>query len=80
MGTAVSITDNASVIFGGTDEPAALGCVYSIGALNIENNGGLTKDVTELLEPFGLPQDRIYINFFDIARENCGWNKRTFAG
>lgn len=77
---AVSITDNASVIFGGSDAPAALGCLYSIGALSTENNGGLTKDVTELLEPFGLEPDRIYINFFDIARENCGWNKRTFAG
>lgn len=76
----VAITDNASLVFGGTDEPAALGCVYSIGAISTESNGGITSDVTEQLEPFGLDAGRIYINFFDMPRANVGWNKRTFAG
>jgi hypothetical protein len=35
---AVSITDNASVMVGGTDEPAALGNLYSIGAIAMESN------------------------------------------
>ena len=76
----VSIIDNAAVLFGGTDAPAALGCVYSIGAISMESNGGITSDVTEALEPFGLDPGRIYINFFDVPRANVGWNKRTFAG
>eukprot|EP00594_Rhizosolenia_setigera_P004907 CAMPEP_0178945474 /NCGR_PEP_ID=MMETSP0789-20121207/3756_1 /TAXON_ID=3005 /ORGANISM="Rhizosolenia setigera, Strain CCMP 1694" /LENGTH=135 /DNA_ID=CAMNT_0020625371 /DNA_START=143 /DNA_END=550 /DNA_ORIENTATION=- len=77
----VAITDNASVMFGGdADAPAAFGNVYSLGAINMENNGQITKEVTELLEPFGLDQGRIYINFFDMDRANIGWNKRTFAG
>lgn len=79
--TRVAITDNASVMFGGdADAPAAFGNVYSLGAINMENNGQITKEVTELLEPFGLDQGRIYINFFDMDRANIGWNKRTFAG
>mmetsp|Transcript_18106 Transcript_18106/g.41232 ORF Transcript_18106/g.41232 Transcript_18106/m.41232 type:complete len:98 (+) Transcript_18106:363-656(+) len=77
---AVSITDNASVIFGGSDAPTALGCVYSLGSINKDNNGAVTKDITEILEPFGIDCGRIYINFFDVPRENVGWNKKTFAG
>jgi len=77
---AVSITDKVSVIFGGSDAPTALGTLTSIGAISVGSNGGITKDVTELLEPFGLPADRIYINFFDMPRANVGWNKATFAG
>jgi phenylpyruvate tautomerase len=68
------------VIFAGTDEPCALANMNSIGAIAMESNGAITKDVTELLEPFGLDAARIYINFFDLPRANVGWNKRTFAG
>lgn len=35
----MSIADNASVIFGGSDEPCALGNMYSIGAIGVESNG-----------------------------------------
>jgi len=77
---AVSITDKADVIFGGSDAPTALGNLYSIGAIAKESNGKITSDVTDLLEPFGVKEDRIYINFFDVPRANIGWNRRTFAG
>lgn len=77
---AVSITDNAAVIFGGSDAPTALGCLYSIGAIAQETNGFIQNDVTDLLEPYGVAEDRIYINFFDVPRANVGWSRRTFAG
>ena len=77
---AVSINDNADVIFGGSEEPAALGTLCSIGSIAMESNGALTKDVTDLLEPFGVAENRIYINFFDMPRANVGWSRRTFAG
>lgn len=77
---AVSITDQADVIFGGSDAPTALGCLYSIGAIAQESNGGIQNDVTDLLEPYGVTEDRIYINFFDVPRANVGWSRRTFAG
>uniref|UniRef100_A0A7S2U746 L-dopachrome isomerase n=1 Tax=Attheya septentrionalis TaxID=420275 RepID=A0A7S2U746_9STRA len=77
---AVSISDQADVIFGGSDAPTALGVLYSIGAISIESNGGITSDVTDLLEPYGVEANRIYINFFDMPRANVGWSRKTFAG
>ena len=76
----VYITDNASMVFGGSDAPLALGCVYSLGAINMENNGKIQSGVTDILEKYGVTESRIYINFFDMPRENVGWNRATFAG
>eukprot|EP00555_Chaetoceros_dichaeta_P010597 CAMPEP_0198259152 /NCGR_PEP_ID=MMETSP1447-20131203/8406_1 /TAXON_ID=420782 /ORGANISM="Chaetoceros dichaeta, Strain CCMP1751" /LENGTH=129 /DNA_ID=CAMNT_0043946453 /DNA_START=151 /DNA_END=537 /DNA_ORIENTATION=- len=70
---AVAINDNASVIFGGTDAPTALGNLHSIGGISIENNSAIQNSVTDLLEPYGVAADRMYITFFDIPRANIGW-------
>ena len=79
---AVCITDShEGMSFGGSTEPCAVGCVYSIGQINQENNAALTAAVSQLLEKHGgVPNNRIYINFFDVPRANCGWSGRTFAG
>ncbi len=77
---AVSIRDKEDMIFGGSDAPAALGCVYSLGSISLESNGSMMKSFAGLLEPFGVSADRMYVNFFDMPRENVGWNGRTFAG
>jgi phenylpyruvate tautomerase len=77
---AVCINDKADMIFGGSDKPTCLGTMYSIGAIAVESNGKITAAVTDLLEEFGLSEDRIYITFFDIPRANLGWSRRTFAG
>jgi len=77
---AVCITDNASMVFGGSDAPLALGCVYSLGAINMENNGKIQSGVTDALEKYGVTEGRIYINFFDMPRDCVGWNRATFAG
>jgi phenylpyruvate tautomerase len=53
---------------------------YQIGAIAMESNGKITSDVTDLLEPLGVAENRIYINFFDMPRANVGWSRRTFAG
>jgi hypothetical protein len=68
------------MIFGGSDAPLALGCLYSIGAITMANNGKIQCGVTDVLEKYGVAQDRIYINFFDVRRECIGWNRATFAG
>ena len=65
---AISVTDKASMVFGGSDAPLALGCMYSLGAINKENNGKIQSGVTDVLEKYGVKEDRIYINFFDMAR------------
>ena len=77
---AISLNDKQDVIFGGSDAPTALGTLYSIGAIGKESNGKITSDITDLLEPFGVAENRIYINFFDMPRANVGWSRRTFAG
>ncbi|KAL7437587.1 hypothetical protein ACHAXH_004625, partial [Discostella pseudostelligera] len=56
---AICITDNASMIFGGSDAPLALGCLYSIGAITMANNGKIQCGVTDVLEKYGVAQDRI---------------------
>mmetsp|Transcript_85752 Transcript_85752/g.142122 ORF Transcript_85752/g.142122 Transcript_85752/m.142122 type:complete len:195 (-) Transcript_85752:117-701(-) len=77
---AVHVEDGKDLIRGGTDAPAAIGNCWSLGSINKENNGALTKQVSDLLADFGVTPDRIYINFFDMARENLGYNGATFAG
>ena len=74
------MTDNASIIWGGQTGPAALGCFYCIGQINKLNNGKIQKGVSDILKVHGVGEDKIYINYFDVERENCGWNGRTFAG
>ena len=78
--TAVCITDKASMIFGGSTDPLALGCLYSLGAINMANNGKIQSGVTDVLEKYGVTEKRIYINFFDMPRDCVGWNRATFAG
>jgi phenylpyruvate tautomerase len=78
--TAVFVKDNADMLFGGSDAPTALGNLYSLGAINLKNNSKLQNAITDLLEPYGVDQSRIYINFFDLERENIGWNRATFGG
>ena len=68
---AICVTDNNlnGMSFGGSTDPTALGCVYSIGQINQENNAALTAAISELLERHGgISNDRIYLNFFDVPR------------
>ena len=50
------------------------------GAINLENNKKVTAEITQLLAEFDVPPNKMYINFFDVPRENCGYNGATFAG
>ena len=78
--TAVCITDKASIISGGSTDPLALGCLYSLGAINMANNRKIQSGVTDVLEKYDVMEKRIYINFFDMPRDCVGWNRATFAG
>ena len=46
---AVCVTDSLDLLFGGSDAPCAVGCLYSIGAINQENNAALTAAISELI-------------------------------
>ena len=58
----VCVHDEAAVIWAGEETPCALGVVCSIGSINQENNAALTAAISELIEPFGVSSDRIYLN------------------
>jgi len=77
---AVSVQDGQDIIWGGSDAPCALCKVISLGSINKENNGALTKAISALLADFDVPANRIYVNFFDLERQNVGYNGATFAG
>ena len=77
---AVCVNDGCDMIWGGEDTPCALGTLYSLGAINLENNKKVTAKITELLGEFDVAPNKMYINFFDVPRENIGYNGATFAG
>eukprot|EP00584_Thalassiosira_punctigera_P006903 CAMPEP_0172527500 /NCGR_PEP_ID=MMETSP1067-20121228/2173_1 /TAXON_ID=265564 ORGANISM="Thalassiosira punctigera, Strain Tpunct2005C2" /NCGR_SAMPLE_ID=MMETSP1067 /ASSEMBLY_ACC=CAM_ASM_000444 /LENGTH=130 /DNA_ID=CAMNT_0013311247 /DNA_START=150 /DNA_END=542 /DNA_ORIENTATION=+ len=77
---AVSVTDKASMCFGGSTDPLALGVMYSLGAINMANNGKVQSGVTDILGKYGVADNRIYVNFFDMPRDCVGYNRATFAG
>ena len=77
---AIAILDKQSIIWGGEDTPCMLGTLNSLGSISLENNRAVMEKITELYEPHGVKADRIYITFNDIARENMGYNGKTFAG
>ena len=68
---AVCVNDGQDIIWNGEDSPCALGVVYSLGSINQSNNGALTKQLSTLLDEHGgVPDNRIYVSFFDVPREN----------
>eukprot|EP00667_Euglena_gracilis_P029535 EG_transcript_39264 len=77
---AVQITDGAALVFGGSDAPAALCQVVSLGAINLANNKKASASLAKLLEGFGVDSDRCYVEFRDVAAANMGYNGATFAG
>jgi len=77
---AIAVRDNTDMIWGGDNTPCALGCCYSLGAINQDNNAAVTKEITALLADYAVPANKIYINFFDVPAANIGYNGATFAG
>eukprot|EP00808_Paulinella_micropora_P022029 g56251.t1 len=76
---AVCLNDNQSLIWAGHPTPCALGTMCSIGSINQDNNAALSQAVANILGAYQISSDRIYINFFDVPRENCGWSGGKFS-
>jgi len=78
---AVCVLDGLDMIWAGEDTPCALCSVISLGGINLSNNSALSKEICAMLgEDFGIPDDRVYIAFTDVPRENMGYKGATFAG
>ena len=57
-----------------------MGVLNSLGAINKENNEKVMVGLSLLLASpsyGGIPVDKIYVTFNDIARENMGYNGKT---
>lgn len=68
-----------AMMFAGTTEPTAFIEVRSLGFYG-HSIGEITQALcTFIQEQLAIPQDRIFINFFDIERKNWGWNSKTFG-
>jgi phenylpyruvate tautomerase PptA (4-oxalocrotonate tautomerase family) len=76
----VSIEDEVAIIMSGEMGPAAFADIRSIGALNDEVNKEFSNTLcTFLNEQFGIPTNRIYINYTDMDASYWGWNSSTFG-
>ena len=70
----------AAMLMSGNPGEAAFVEVHSIGGLNGEVNRKLAQKVCSLLhQSLGVPQNRIYLNFTDVAAANWGWKGDTFG-
>tara|TARA_B100001964_G_scaffold235993_1_gene297028 strand:- start:2296 stop:2766 length:471 start_codon:yes stop_codon:yes gene_type:complete len=68
-----------SLIFAGTDDPAAFGKLHSIN-LPLNETATLSAQLCSFLsERLHVPQERIYLSFVDVERNKWGWNGQTFG-
>ncbi|MDD5676152.1 MAG: phenylpyruvate tautomerase MIF-related protein [Chitinivibrionales bacterium] len=72
--------DDAAMIMSGEIGSAAFADIKSIGGLSGKVNKALCGKLCGLLqEMLGIPSDKIYANFTDIAGQNWGLNGTTFG-
>ncbi len=72
--------DQATMLMGGVEGPAACAEIRSIGGLSGEVNRALSERVCALLhEKLGIPPERIYLGFTSVAATHWGWNGGTFG-
>lgn len=74
------VFETAAIALGGKAGPAAFVDIRGIGGLTREVNNRLAKSFCDLLEArLGIPQDRVYLNFTDVAAQNWGMKGATFG-
>ena len=75
----VHLSDGESLVFGGSDEPASIVELASLG-LPEERTAELSRAICELITRVtGIASDRIYIDFRSPPRHMWGYDGRTFG-
>jgi len=70
----------AAMLMSGQPGDAAFVDVRSLGGLAGEVNRQLAQKIGKLLkDSLGIPPERVYLNFTDVAGANWGWNGETFG-
>ena len=74
------VQDNAAITLNGEPGACALVTVKAIGGLSKAVNQTLAAQIGQALESeLGIPQDRIYLTFEELAPTHWGWNGNTFG-
>jgi phenylpyruvate tautomerase len=74
----VQVLGGQKLFFGGTNEPAAIMELASIG-LPTNETAKISKEIMGVFEEkLSIKTDRIYIKFTNVAGNMMGWNKKTF--
>ncbi|CAK9113867.1 unnamed protein product [Durusdinium trenchii] len=69
---AVLVQDGQDMIWGGSEAPCALCKVISLGSINKENNGALTKEISALLADFDVAPNRLSMSQVTVLpTERC---------
>ena len=72
--------EEGPILMSGKEGPAAFADVRSIGGLNGKVNREISQNLCVLLnKTLGIPANRVYLNFADIAAGDWGSNGSTFG-
>ena len=76
---AVHVCAGQDISFGGTNEPAALCDLVSIGSISTESNKKHSKALMQLIgKTLKVSPSRIYISFKNANKADIGFNETTF--
>ena len=72
--------EHAAMLFAGKTGPAAFVDIRGIGGLTREVNAQLAAALTEQLKKtLGVPPERLYCTFTEVAPTNWGWKGNLFG-
>jgi phenylpyruvate tautomerase len=72
--------DHGEILMAGKPGPAAYLDVRGIGGWTPKVNASLSASVCDVLQQMlGIPPERVYITFTDVAATHWGWNRKTFG-
>jgi phenylpyruvate tautomerase PptA (4-oxalocrotonate tautomerase family) len=75
----VLVKPNCTLYFGGTNDPAALLSLHSLGLPGAQIKSYSEKLCSFINQHLKIPEDRVYINFESPERSHWGWNSTTFG-
>ena len=67
------------MMFGGSTDKCANCWFRSIGKISERENAEYATAIFKALGSIGVSQDRAYIHFEDLKRENVAWNGKLFS-
>ncbi len=74
------VLEKGEFLMGGKPGPGAFVDIRGIGGLTCDVNRKLSERLCDVLsKELGVPPERIYVTFTEVAASNWGWNGSTFG-